>query len=722
SEPSIDGLSSYAGAGIMLNASHPVLTLDYGMEIGGWPFIDVATGPEVPVQVEFKYTEPFDGLNHPWGDGPWVYVNSLSNTFRTETFNISGAGHTESFLQQGGLRWQSITLLTDSSLVIQNIGIRSSVSVKNSSDLLGTFRTSNDMYQKVWGLGAGAVQASCVEAKSQPSTWEVTSEGSLIRGQYPAISSLGNNFANYTLEFSAKIVTGGLGWKIGASNTVGFGPYFVLTSTGPALESQNITSLPRNSLTMGFGYSVVDAQILSSATPVTYANLSISLSENTWYRISTRINQTGYTISIDEKELMFISSAPYQGYIDFGLGAPSVSQGTFGFGPFLNQAAWFKDVVVTAANGSVLYTNPLTSEDTLGEFSVATNAVATCLDGAKRDREIWIGDFSHTARIIAASTGRFDMIKSVIDFEFAEQLMDGPGYGLVPIQAEMGAGAHAIASTYPGNFAQTDYQFFFLVTLGDYYRLTGDLSLMQTHWASTKIFIDQLLERYLDKRSGLVAAENTFWFTALFFQNATAPTALFTIGLDQIARVAHALGDNDAATRYQGAAQDIAKAVNTQLWSEANGFYGVAAKNLTETSILATAFTIRAGIASKEQATSCIQQLEKLFWKIGYKDNTYTDNLDTTTISPNNQGFLLDSLFLAHLQLGVSADIVVPAIKTMAEVYWPLMVTQNEYYTGASWEYVYADGSPGIGLFTSLSHPWGGAPTYAYTEYLLGVR
>ena len=50
------------------------------------------------------------------------------------------------------------------------------------------------------------------------------------------------------------------------------------------------------------------------------------------------------------------------------------------------------------------------------------------------------------------------------------------------------------------------------------------------------------------------------------------------------------------------------------------------------------------------------------------------------------------------------------------------MVNQDQYYTGASWEYVYADGSPGIGIFTSLCHPWGGAPTYILSNYILGIR
>ena len=50
------------------------------------------------------------------------------------------------------------------------------------------------------------------------------------------------------------------------------------------------------------------------------------------------------------------------------------------------------------------------------------------------------------------------------------------------------------------------------------------------------------------------------------------------------------------------------------------------------------------------------------------------------------------------------------------------MVNNDSYYSGASWEYVKPDGSPGIDLFTSLAHPWGAAPTYVLPEYLLGVR
>ncbi|GMF35511.1 unnamed protein product [Phytophthora lilii] len=50
------------------------------------------------------------------------------------------------------------------------------------------------------------------------------------------------------------------------------------------------------------------------------------------------------------------------------------------------------------------------------------------------------------------------------------------------------------------------------------------------------------------------------------------------------------------------------------------------------------------------------------------------------------------------------------------------MVSNELYRSGASWEYVAQSLEPGIDLFTSLSHPWGGAPTYALTNYVAGIR
>ena len=643
------------------------------------------------------------------------------NSFRTETFNITDSGKTQSFFLQGGLRWQSITLIGNTPITIRDVGLKPSVSISDPELLPGSFSTSKDMYEQVWSLGARAVEAACVDAGSQPSTWEMSDEGALIRGQYPAVSALATSFANYTLEFSTKITAGGTGWRVAGGANGGYGAYFVLTSNKEGLTSTNITSLPENSLIAGYGFTLINQAILPSAPSQAY-DISITIEEDTWYSIKTVINATGYSISVDDQEIAFVSNANFTSYVDGTWGSGSLTEGNFGFGPYLNQEAYYKDVNVTAQNGTVIYQNPFTSTDILQEYAIASNEYAVCLDGAKRDREIWIGDFAHTGRIIAASSGRYDYVKSMIEFEFDWQYPPGPAYGLVPIQAYMGAGAEYRETYYPSEFGETDYQFFFLLVLTDYFALTGEKDLLMKNWDGVKLLVQTLVDRYYDPASGLMASADASWFSAQGSQNATAPTALFAVALNQLVEVAAALGDSETGSTWSQLSTNITTAINDSLWNEALGAYSLSLTQPNDTAIMATAFTIRAGMASSDRVASSIARLSDVFLDIGYKDNSAAANSASTQLSPNTQGFLFESLFLAHTKYNVSADVVVPAIQNLSEVFWPKMVTQNEYYTGASWEYLYPDGSPGIGIFTSLSHPWGGAPTYILSNYILGVR
>ena len=643
------------------------------------------------------------------------------NSFRSETFNITEAGKTESFFLQGGLRWQSIVLLSGSSVKIRAAGIRPSVDVKDPNDLPGSFSTSKDIYQEVWGLGARAVQAACVDIGSQPSTWEVSDKGAFIRGQQPAVSVKGMDFSMYTLEFSTKITAGATGWRVAAGVNGGYGAYFVLTSDGPKLQSDGALVLPANQLTAGFGFSIINQAILPSATPVMY-NISTPLQDNKWYRITTTIEATGYNISVDGKPLVFVSNTPFQGSANAAWGSGSITAGSFGFAPFLNHAAWYKDVKVTSQNGTVLYENGLTSDEVYAEYAIAGNDAAVCLDGAKRDREIWIGDYTHTGRSISVSSGRFDIMKSMIVYEFENQLMTGGGEGLVPMQPYMGTRREYQGDYYPVQYGETDYEFFFMVVLGDYFSITNDVETMKKYWTGIKSLVATLVVRWLDPSTNLMANPAASWFTAQGGQNATAPTALFVAGLNELTRIATVLGDKQTVKSWNKLSSKISAAVNSELWNGDAGFYSFDLTQPNVSAILATAFTIRAGIASPKQAASGIERLADVFYQIGYKDNSAVGNSSTTQLSPNTQGFLFEALFLANLQQGVPAATVAPAVRNLAEVFWPKMATQNEYYTGASWEYVYADGTPGIGIFTSLAHPWGGAATYVYTSYILGVR
>jgi hypothetical protein len=103
---------------------------------------------------------------------------------------------------------------------------------------------------------------------------------------------------------------------------------------------------------------------------------------------------------------------------------------------------------------------------------------------------------------------------------------------------------------------------------------------------------------------------------------------------------------------------------------------------------------------------------------VGYKTTSSDAETEDYQLAPNPSGFLLEALFVSGRDFGTDST---PAITHLLDNLWGSMVRNNEYYSGASWEYVKPNGSPGIDFFTSLAHPWGAAPTYVLPEYLLGV-
>ena len=701
---------------VTLSSSNPLLTLDYATEALGFPTLEVKSVSEL-AQIELKYTEEFAGLNNEYGDGPWTFTNGLSNTFRTETFEITGPGSIQSFFLQGGLRWQSIHLLTNGSISFSSIGLQTDAPIIPSNRLPGSFNSSNSLYNEIWGLGGKAVQAACVDGGTLKPTWEITGDGAFIRGQQSAQSIKGTADSNYTMSFSTKIVRGGTGWRVAMPITP-YGPYFILTSDYPVQTTFVNTDrvlLPPSTLVVGYGWSIVNQSTLATGY-VEHYPLSMAINENEWYEISTSITPQGFQISVNDVHVATVSYAESQEFPLPGFASPSVTSGTWAFGPFQDQIAYVKDVTVVGSNGTLLYQNPMTSEDVLIEYGVSTNEASVCLDGSKRDRLVWIGDFVHTARTLGSSTHRMDYITGVIGHEFAWQQTTGLGIGFVPTDAQMGASSQNKDAYYPAEYGITDYQIFYLVTVGDYYQMTGDLTTASKYWQQTKLLVQSVLA-LVNPVTGLMAGEGTFYFIGP--ANGTAVSSLMVIALRQLVPIAEALHDANAASSYTAAADSLSSTINQKLWNEELGTYSLSLTSPGNFSAAAIAFTIRGGVANATQAALSISKLPELKYGVGYVTDTTVNRTNVTQLSPNVLGFLLESLFIANSTFGLQ-DLDVA--KDLLDNFWSKMVTQNEYYTGATWEYLYPDASPGIGLFTSLSHPWGSAPTYVLPEYALGIK
>lgn len=698
---------------ISLTPQSPVATFDYGTDVAGFPFINVHT-LDGPTQIELKYSEQFPGLESPLGDGPWTFTNGLSNTFRTETFNLTKTGRVQSFFVQGGQRWVSVQLLTNASVAL-SVGFNSTVSRLPPSQLPGSFEASDGVYNKLFDLGGRAAQVACVDAYSLPPTWQITPDGALIEGQQTAQSAKGGDFANYTLSFLTKIVRGGTGFRV-ASGILPYGSYFVITSNYPTQSTYvnvNRTLLPPNHLVYDYAWSIVNQTSLLSPQ-AQYFPLNISIEEDVWYNVSTTLGPSGYSISLNGTLLALVSYQEAEAFGGSFSGSASPQSGTWGFGPFQNQAAYFKDVRVVANNGSLLYSNLMTSTSVLGEYSIATNQRSVCLDGAKRDRLVWIGDFVHTCRTLAATTHKMYYARGTIAQAFDWQIEEGTSAGFVGMSTQLGARPEYIDAFASVNYLLVDYQDLFLVSIGDYYRLTGDLTFLGPYWTRIKAIFSRRL-KYIDLYSGLQAGEGAFFLGPI---NGTAISALSVLALRNILPLAKALGDTATLQYYNQVADKLSNAINSQLWNPALGAYSLSLESPGNFSIASIAFTIRAGIANATQTASMLSKLPSLRVGIGFKDSTLVESSNTTNLSPNTQGFLLESLFIANRAFGTSLD----SAAVLLNEFWPVMVSQNKYYSGSSWEYTYPDGSPGLDLFTSLAHPWGSAPSYVLPQYLLGVE
>ncbi|KAL1621742.1 hypothetical protein SLS54_005265 [Diplodia seriata] len=713
-------------------------------EIGGFPFIEVTDVPTCGVQIESRYSEAKASLDLPQADGPWTFSNGLSNTFRVETFNVSSPGRLQSFFIQGGQRWQAIKLLGEGSFTFCGAGMASGNDIRTIEELPGNFNSSNDMYNKIWALGVRSAQQACIASGSAPSTWEITNDGVFVRGQAPAQSSLGTEYGNYTLTFSTKIARGGTGWRVAAS-IQGYGQYFVLTSEYPegTFLNTNRTLLPPSTLVANYGWSLVNQTTLETG-PNLYYPLPFEVKEDKWYNITTTINATGYAVSIDGSDPIFVSNANGINSAPSTFSSGDKTSGTWGFGPFQDQQAYFTNVVVEAENGTVLYKSDLKGASVLEEHGVAANTHNVCLDGAKRDRLVWTGDYAHTQRIIAASTASTAFSTGTLAYALEWQ---APNSSLYPnfsgMSASMGA-SPAVGGTARAGYALVDYQFLYLLAFADYHRATADSSFLATHYPQLRRLAASLAATLVDPVTGLVSIPPSL--PGIFFlgppANATAPSALFAHALARAADLASAAGDPDSAASWTETAAAVAAAVDALLWNDEAGAYAVSLDAPSNISVAATAWPILAGIAAPRRRSRAIAALDdRLRLGVGYKsDESVPDALaNETALSPNLSGFLLEALMVASREAAFdddagssyssssssssSAAATRSALSHLLDDLWPAMLTNDAYATGSSWEYVLPDGAPGLGpSYTSLAHPWGGAPTYVLTEHVLGVR
>ncbi|KAH8600977.1 alpha-L-rhamnosidase [Bisporella sp. PMI_857] len=688
-----------------LDTAKPIATIDYGVERAGYPLFSISS-LDRPVQVEVKYSEAFIALEHVWSDGPYNFAVSLANAFRVETFNITTTGIVTSLLLQGGQRWQSIRLLTEGSITFEKVGFEASVDTTDVGELPGKFDSDNEKLNEIWKLGAVAASTACVEKGTQKSVWQVDPvKGIHLSSLRPAQTLNGAFFANYTLEFDAYIERGGIWWSVAWPLSYSRGIQLQLVSELPeatTFVNTNKTLTPPNSILLSYGYDFVNQTTLPTSLLGTF-EVPFTVHEKTWHHVTTELSPNGFlSILLNEKLALNVSISEYYagGSISFA--------GSFGFGAYQDQEVYVRNVVVTdTANGTTLYTNKMTSSDVLAEYGTQANLESVCLDGPKRDRLVWLGDFYHTVRIVSASTSRNDISKGTFDFFLISQLPNGQ----FNIDPPMGYDPSIVEPFAPtGSYLLSDYQILGLSALYSYIRLTNDLDFVRGTWSGWQLQMDWLISQ-ISPDDGLIHVLFAFLGPGA---GSSAVSCLAVQAFREMAQISDALGNETARALYTSHAEILTRTINARLWNDDLGVYSSAPSDPGNFSVVSTAFCITSGVANSTQTTRSIAALSQLQLWPGYKDSSAASTANpSTVISPNTNGFLLDALFQANASaLGLS----------LINSLWGAMVANTSTSSGASWEYVDRNGSPGLSLFTSLAHPWGGAPTYILPEWGAGLR
>ncbi|KAK1980087.1 Six-hairpin glycosidase-like protein [Colletotrichum cereale] len=707
-----------------LSPDTPIATLDYGAERAGYPIFDVAS-LSAPAQIEVKYTEHFDGLNHPFSDGPFAFSNQLSNNFRVETFDVAATGRLASPLIQGGQRWQSIRLLTNGTVELSSVGFAATIDTAEPEDLPGQFDSDDETLNEIWKLGARAATASCFDKGTQKAIWEVSEEdGVLARSTRPSVTYKGMSWSNYTLEFDTKIQKGG-SWFMTGGIVAGNGYMMLLTGELPEttrFANVNTTLTPANTISLAFGPDFVNQTTLTTFLLDVF-EVPFTVKEKTWYHITASMAPTGHlAVSINDTQVLNISRSDYPWALAAGTlaytGSPDFT-GSIGFGAYQDHAAYFKNAhVYDTANGSTIYVNNLTDPEVLAEYGTQANTESACVDGPKRDRLIWLGDFYHTTRVVAASTSRADQSRGTLQRLIDSQIADGQMNISPNLGYDLASAADGLAPS-GGAFGLQDYQLLGLMAFNDHVRLHNDLAWARATWPRWQRVVDWLLPQ-INSTTGLLTFRDGFAFTGPA-DGGSAIACEAVQALKGVADVAAALDDAASATRYREAADSLADAVNEKLWNDDVGAYGLSLADRSGISVAATSFCITSGVADANRTARSIGALSGLKLGPGYKDASTVSSSDAAVnISPNTNGFLLSALFVGN---------ATGAADELMRSLWGAMLpgtaaeAQNKSAVGASWEYVNAaTRQPGLGLFTSLGHPWGGAPTYVLTEWAAGLR
>ncbi|GAA3736538.1 alpha-L-rhamnosidase C-terminal domain-containing protein [Streptomyces tremellae] len=358
------------------------------------------------------------------------------------------------------------------------------------------------------------------------------------------------------------------------------------------------------------------------------------------------------------------------------------------------------------------YTNELVTDhfrrddvDPRGAYSPSLDGMLVLHDGAKRDRDPYVGDLAVSARTLylthddAARAAR-NVLADLADHQRAD--------GWIPP-------ASINAYTLP----LFDYPLWWVACSWDYVLYTGDLGYARRYHPHLVKVLDTWYPSVTDD-AGLLSKglAGTDGYGDYAFLGRTGRVtyynALYAQALRDAAALAAHLGLGADADRWRRRADTVARAVNTHLWDAAAGAYLDSATGPVRHAQDGNALAITSGIADAERAAAALDHLDATT-RTRY-GNAFMDN-DTLFGGASQRVYAFTSYpeFVARFETG-RADSAVDQIRRT----YGWMAGHDPGTT--HWEGIGPGGTLYEDAYTSCAHGWSTGVLPALTHQLLGAR
>jgi alpha-L-rhamnosidase len=659
------------------------LVLDYGKDVGGVPEFDVAAASGKP-QLEAGYSETLQFLS-PTGDGGDPFGSGDPHSY--DVYTVTQPGTIVNRFVQGGERYEELSLLVPGSITLKSAYIYYEPFLGTSNTFKGNFVSSDESLNRIWYDGAYTLNLVQMRPNTPGGYWVIQNGALNAQGGDAGILNTGLNWTDYTMSFQTKIDNFQSGWVVRAQSPT---THYLLI-----LNASNDQSGTPNAL-----QELV--QQAGSYTKIADVPLPFTVNPGTWYNIQISTSGTKVTTAINGQTVASFDSN------SFPANLTALSSGTVGFREYSPESADFKNLVVTASNGAVLYQNALSQPASLNGWDApGVNALPVILDGAKRDRAVWEGDLNVSGPSLYYSSDATEYMKGSLQLLGSYQLQSGF------VEGDQVAGAPVSTSgLLPGTVGpySASYSMYWVTNLADYYLYTADRNFVLQEWP--------IVARELAWNAAQVDSQGLFvtdgsdganWHYDTQTGEQTYENVLYYHTLLDAAFLADAAGHSDMAATYRTQAAALKTAINKYLFNAQTGAYDISTTQRGYISQDANAYAVLYGIAPTDKVASILTAMKSLWTTHGA--------LDVSSPAPSGYNQLIGPFMSsydlwARFQSGDTTD----AFQLLATE-WGQMLRGDSQST--IWEYMHADGS--LEGRISMAHGWSTGPTSALSEYVLGI-